>query len=108
MRTGIAVAILAAIALALFNPDMDDFGLFIGQQSEVLIRQEAGEGRVADVLANLGGRFASNHIERITDRTNYVIFSTYTINISSDDDDDWRFLGIAGRFIETQRPQSLQ
>lgn len=110
MRTGIVIVVLAVIALAIFNPGMDDFRVFVGQQSEGLIRQEAGEGPLADFLAGVGGRFAADRVDRITDRTNYVIFSTYTIDFDGADraEEEWRFLGIAGQFIETNRPQSLQ
>lgn len=110
MRTGIVIILLSLIALAFFNPGMDDFRVFVQQQSEGLIRQEAGDGPLADLLAGAGGRFAAGHVERITDRTNYVIFSTYTIDLdgAERDEEDWRFLGIAGQFIETRRPQSFQ
>ena len=110
MRSGLIITILLLVALAYFNPGMEDFRLFVGSQSEILIRQEAGDGAIADLLATIGGRFASDHIDRITERRNYVIFSTYTINVDvvGTDDDDWKFLGIPGRFVETQRPRSLE
>ncbi len=110
MRTGLVVVILALIALAIFNPGMDDFRVFVQQQSEVIIRQEAGDGTLADILAGVGGRFAANHVDRVTDRTNYFIFSTYTIDFdgAGGEAEEWRFLGIAGQFFETQRPRALQ
>lgn len=110
MRTGIVIVILALIALAIFNPGMDDFKVFVQQQSEVLIQQESGGGTIGDILAGVGGRVAGQHVERITDRRNYVIFSTYTIDLDGDDreGDEWRFVGIAGQFFESSRPESLQ
>lgn len=110
MRTGIVIVILAIIALAYFNPGMDEFKLFVQQQSEVLVQQEAGGGTVGDFLAGAAGRLAGQHVERVTDRTNYVIFSTYTIDLDGPDSEnnEWRFVGIAGQFFESHRPESLR
>lgn len=109
MRKAIPIAILCFIVLALLNPGMNDFRLFVQRQSEVVIRQEAGEGPLVDLLAGAGSRLASDHIHRITDRRNYVIFSTYTIDLDGREaeKDEWRFIGIAGQFVETHRPESL-
>ena len=109
MRTGIVVAALAVIALVWFNPDMDDFRLFIETRTEDLIRREAGETPVGGALSRLGSNLAGAYIGEVTDRNNYVVFSTYTIDLDGQESEtgDWRFVGIGGRFIETERPESL-
>src|SRR5690625_6923447 len=68
MRTGLVVLILALIALAFFNPSMDDFRLFARQQSEQLIRSQAGDGVLGEAIGTIGGRLAGDNIDRITER----------------------------------------
>lgn len=109
MRTGIVVALLAVIALALFNPGMDDFRLFIEANAEQIILRETGDTAFGRILSGAGGSIAAEVVNRITERQNYFLFSTYTIDLDGpeSDDEDWRFLGIAGRFVELDRPESF-
>lgn len=103
MRTGIVVLILAVIALAIFNPEMEDFQLFVETHTEELIRDEVGEGLVPEAIARLGSGLAAQHVDRITERRNYFIFSTYTIDLdASDNGNEWRFLGMAGQFLKLE------
>lgn len=110
MRTGLVVAILAVIALAFFNPGMDEFRTFIRTQAEGMIQQETGDTAVGRALSGLGGSLAGQYVDRVTDRNNYVVFSTYTIDLDGpeSEDEDRRFLGIAGRFFELDRPASVE
>ena len=110
MRTGLVVLILALIALAFFNPTMDDFRLFARQQSEQLIRSQAGDGVLGEAIGTIGGRLAGDNIDRITERRSFVIFSTYTIDFDGPDrtENEWRFIGIAGMFFETHRPEMIR
>lgn len=110
MRTGIVIVILALIALMAFNPTMDDFRLFVRQHTETVISQQAGGGPLGDIVAQWGGRFAGENVDRVTDRSNYLIFSTYTIDLDGPErsENEWRFIGIAGQFIEMQRPEALR
>lgn len=110
MRTGIVVALLAVIALALLNPGMDDFRLFMESNAEEIILRETGDTALGRVLSGAGGSLAAEVVDRVTDRRNYFVFSTYTIDFdgAESDDEDWRFLGIAGRFVELDRPQSIE
>lgn len=109
MRTGIVVVILAVIALIWFNPDMGDFRLFIETHTEELIQGETGDTALGGALSELGSRLAGSYVSRITERNNYVVFSTYTVDLDGEagDENEWRFVGIAGRFIETNRPPAL-
>jgi hypothetical protein len=110
MRTGIVVALLAVIALAFLNPSMDDFALFAETHAENLILQETGDTMLGRALSGAGGNLAGEYVKRITERDNYLIFSTYTIDFdgSDSDEEDWEFLGIAGRFVELERPESMR
>lgn len=107
MRTGLVVLILAVIALAIFNPDMEDFQLFVETQTEELIRDQMGEGVLSETLSRLGSGLASEHVDEITERNNYFIFSTYAIDLDRDPDNgnEWRFLGMVGQFMELERPE---
>lgn len=106
MKAGLVVLVLALIALALFNPDMEDFQLFVETSTEELIRDEVGEGLLSDALSALGSGLAGEHVDEVTRRRNYFIFSTYTIDLDEEPDsgDEWRFLGLAGQFLELDRP----
>ena len=110
MRTGLVALVIVLIGLAAFNPDMDTFKLFINEQSERILLHEAGDSEVGQVLSGVGGALAGAFVERITEHNNYLLFSTYTIDLdgAEEDEDEWKFLGIAGQFVEMQRPASLQ
>ena len=110
MRTGIVVAVLAVIALLWFNPDMEDFATFVEAQSEKIVVQETGEGRLGRALGRIVGGLAGANVDRVTERDNYFVFSTYTLDLDGTEStaNDWRFLGIAGQFFELHRPEDLR
>ena len=110
MRTGLVVVLLAIIALAFYNPGMDDFAVFVEANAESIILEEAGSTMLGRALSGAAGNLAGEYVPRLTERDNYLIFSTYTIDFDGTDSDaeDWRFLGIAGRFVELERPQSMR
>jgi hypothetical protein len=110
MRTGIVTALLAAIALAFFNPSMDDFSLFVRAQSEQILIDETGDTSLGRALSAFGSRLAGDYVHRVTERRNYFVFSTYTIDLDGPErtGNEWRFLGIGGRFIELDRPEVLR
>ncbi len=108
MRTFLVILILAAVALALTNPGMDRFKDFAEDRSEDILLQETGDNALGRFLANLGGSLAGSYVDRITERRNYLLFSTYTVDLDRErQGDEWRFLGIAGQFLELQRPEGL-
>jgi hypothetical protein len=110
MRTGLVALLIVVLALIWFNPDMADFKTFIGAQSERLLQQETDDSEFGDFLSQAGGALAGAFVDRITDRNNYLLFSTYTIDFDGDeaDENEWRFLGIAGFFLELQQPEALE
>ena len=107
MRTALVALIILLIGLAWFNPSMDAFKGFVELRSERILQEEAGDSVLGRALAGAGGALAGAYVDRITERNNYVFFSTYTIDFDDEEDgDEWRFLGIAARFIELQAPEA--
>ena len=110
MRTPILLAVIALVVLFLFNPEMADFQIFAEEQSERLLQQQTGDSDLGRVLSGLGSRLLGSNIHRFTERQNYGVFSIYTIDLGGDEEPEkeWRFLGIAGQFLELERPTSLE
>lgn len=106
---GILLAV-ALFVLAVLNPGPSDFEAFAQTQSAALIQNETGDTAIGRVLAEAGSAIASRFIRRHTDRTNYVLFSVYTLDLDGEDASggDWRFLGIADHFVELERPEQFQ
>lgn len=110
MRAFVIILLAVGVALAYFNPTMEAFEDFAADRVEEVVMQEAGDGTLGRLLAGVGAGLAGTYLDRVTERANYVVFSTYTIDLDQNDPDNeaWRFLGIAGQFVELERPESLQ
>ena len=110
MRTLAALLLLAALVLAVLNPDRAAFQTFAEAQSERLLRQETGASVLGRALAGAGARLAGSYVGRRAERQNYLLFSTYTVDLDGPEQEagDWRFLGIAGCFVELHRPEQLR
>lgn len=100
------VALLGVLFLT--NPTQEDFKDFARERSEEALMQETGGGAFGELLADLGSSVVGSAAGRVSERNNYALFSTYTIDLGGDDreGDQWRFLGIAGQFIELEKPNS--
>ena len=109
MRTALVALSLVVIVLLVFNPDRTDFNTFIQEQSENLVLREVGEGEAGRALAAVGGGLARAYVNSITQRRNFFVFSTYTMDFDGEDgaDDEWRFVGLGGQFFELDRPAFL-
>lgn len=108
MRTALALVVVSLIGLLYFNPDMEDFRLFVEAQSDEIIQRELGGGTLGRLLGGVGSRVAADLVDDVTVRRNYFVFSTYTIDLDGEpDDEEWRFLGIAARFVVLERPASM-
>ncbi|SRR5690554_6923476 len=110
MRTAFVTMILAIIALMYFNPDMDDFRLFVEDRSEQFLLEETGDDAFGRALSGIGSSLAGTFVDRITTRRNFFVFSTYTIDLDGpqEEGNEWRFVGIAGRFLTTEEPEGLR
>ncbi len=108
MRTGLVAATVIVIVLAIFNPGMDQFQTFVRQRTELAIQEETGGSMLGRALSGAGASIAGEYVDRVTDRNNYYLFSTYTIDLDDegDEDQEWTFLGIAGQFVEMERPDA--
>jgi len=102
------LVVVAAVALAVTNPSMDDFSTFISEYSEDVIEREVGDSAVGRAIARFGSSLAGDLIERATERNNYVVLSTYAIGDNDESGDPWTFVGIGGQFLELNRPEDLQ
>lgn len=114
MRTALVALSISLLALAWYNPTMEDFRAFAAEQSQDLILREAGDSALGRALSGAGRELTNTYITRITERRNYAFFSTYTIDMDAlafrepADGNAWRFLGIGGWFMELEQPEVLQ
>lgn len=106
MRTGFIILTVIVIALAISNPGEEQFRNFVSDRAELAIQEETGDSMLGRALSGAGASVAGEFAERVTDRENYYVFSTYTIDLgdASSDPEEWKFLGIAGQFVELERP----
>ncbi len=107
MRTGLVALTVIVIALAIFNPGMDQFRQFVRQRTELAIEEETGGSMLGRALSGAGASLAGDYVDRVTERENYYLFSTYTIDLdgAQGENQEWRFLGIAGQFFAVDRPE---
>lgn len=110
MRTALVALVIVVIALVWFNPDMEDFKGFVALQSERILLNEAGESELGRVLSGVAGSLAGSYVDRITERNNYFVFSTYTIDFdgAEAEGEEWAFVGIAGQFFEMDQPETIR
>lgn len=110
MRIAVILATIALVALFIFNPEMETFQQFVETHSERLLEREFGDSTLGRALSGVAGSLAGSYVDRITERDNYLVFSIYTIDLDGDrgDEEEWRFLGMAGQFLELEQPASLQ
>ncbi len=108
-----AALVLVFGPLALLNPDMDDFSTFLKTHAQSRLQAEVrtrlgGDSRLGDLLAGAGSDLVADHAPAFTDRTTYLVASTYAIDLdrSRDTPPRWRFLGIAGTFIQLEGPET--
>ncbi len=100
LRTLGLLLVIALFVLAALNPGMEAFETYVENRSEQIIRQETGDSALGRALSGAGSELAAAFTEQFADRTNYLIFSTYTLDLDRDGTADRRFLGIAHQFIE--------
>jgi len=112
MRALLILAVLAG-TLALFNPGEDDFRSFVTERASEAVSDHAraaGGGLFADVVGSVGGTLAGAVARRAVQRSDYFLFSLYTIDLDGPlrTGEEWRFLGVASQFIPLKQPDSLE
>ncbi len=107
MRLLLLIALL--IVLAVTNPGQDDFVEYAEENVAEQIEAEMEEAPVGGLLGELGGFAAGQLVQRFAHRDNYLVASVYTLDFDgrASEEEDWRFLGIAGLFFEISRPDSF-
>lgn len=108
MKRLIKLLLLVAVFGGLYvtNPTMEDFKAFVRDEAGGIVLEEMGDTELGRILADVGSSLAAGVVERFTDRKDYWIFSVYDLGTGrTQNDDPWRFVGVAGRFIEISRPE---
>lgn len=110
MRTLVLIVLFVMVLLFISNPDMEDFKEFVERRSEQILQTRTGDSELGRMLSDIGSSVAGGYVDRITERRNYFLFSTYRIDLDGPDstENEWRFLGIGGQFIELERPDALE
>ena len=101
---GILIVLAIAIALALLNPETRDFRDHVESKIGEQINAEGAGG----IIGKMGAGAAALLAEQISVRKNYLLFSTFTIDIDGPEskDADWHYLGVAGMFFQLRAPDS--
>lgn len=104
--------VLAAIlvGLYLFNPNMAQFEDYVETRSEAFMQRKVGDGVIGQTLSDLGSSLLGSQVGRFTERSNYLFFSLYDIDLDGQEkhEQQWKFLGLAGQFIPLQKPAALE
>jgi hypothetical protein len=103
MKKLLVFVLIVGGVLAYTNPGMEEFSDYARDISQEMIQDEVGDNAIGRAVAQFGSSLAGDFANELTERKNYVVYSTYTIG---SDNPDWKFLGIAGRFIQLNRPSS--
>lgn len=111
MKSTLPVVVVLGLAAVLYaiNPTPEEFESYVEKRVEQRM-SENGENsnRLGRLLTEMGSSIVGSLAVRVSERTNYQIFSIYTVDIGGDGDPDeaWKFLGIAGQFLELSGPDS--
>ena len=105
-------------ALFVMNPGEEAFGEFLSTKVSEIggdLGEDAGGGALGFLTERLGraagetaGAAAGARASRLFERSNYLIASTYTLDLNGRrEGGEWQFLGIAGQFVPTKKPDDL-
>jgi len=112
MRALVLLVIALAVGgfLARYNPERPAFQQFVKDRVEQRLSSDLGTERVGRIVTRFGSDVASSIAARAADRTDYLLFSIWSVDLGADGqaEDEWRFVGVAGSFFELSRPELLQ
>lgn len=106
MKAFLIVATILVVGLVVTNPGMDDFSEYASEYTERIVESEVGDNALGRAMARFGSSLAGDYVDRITTRKNYLLFSTYELGNSENEDENWRFVGIASNIFNTHQPPS--
>lgn len=105
MRTYLILGAILAGVLWAFNPGMDDFKTHMKTYTAERVESETGGGMLGRVLGGAASAVVSGGVERVTERSGYVVFSTYDVDPDADGTAEYRFLGVARQFVVLREPE---
>lgn len=101
MRIITFILLALIVALALTNPDMSAFEKHVEDEAAQLIRNEIGdESWLGNAVGSLAGSALASQAPEFTTRTNYVVASTYAIDIDENGEPDLKWIGLGNRFFQ--------
>jgi len=97
----LGVIVILLIALYSSNPTQTQFNEFISKEVRKKLSEQMGE---QNIVGNLVAGFAGTLVGDVSTRQDYLIFSTYKVDLSvarmfGAEYSDLRFIGIGGQFI---------
>lgn len=111
MKSALRIIVLLGVGAVLFvlNPKPEKFERYVERRVEQRFNEEgANANRLGRLLTDMGSSVVGSLAARVSDRKNFQLFSIYSVDIGGDGDPDeaWKFLGVAGQFIEISSPDS--
>lgn len=102
------VVVLLGGWLFVSNPTREDFEVFIQERVQKRLSEETRDRSIGRLLTDLGSDIVGSLAARVSERSNYGLFSIYTVDVGADGDPDeaWKFLGIGGFFVELSSPET--
>lgn len=98
--------VASALILLVSNPSATDFEIFLSSQLNQRFPQSQEEDNfLSNLLQGAVKNIAADYLKQSTERSNYFLFSTYTVNLSGIQSfvgslpPSAKFLGIFGNFI---------
>ncbi len=105
----IGYLLVLVVALFVFNPDEEDFSSFVQERSGRFFSTRTSDTEVGRILSDLGANVTRALAEHVTSRDNYFLFSIFTVDLDGEEaeEEEWKFLGIASRFVTLSEPEGL-
>ena len=106
MRLSVLLLIVLAAALVLLNPTEDEFAEFARSHSEGLVEERTGDSALGQALSGAGSSIVESYVRESAHRENYGVYSIYSVDLNGLG--KWRFVGVAGQFVELERPEGME
>lgn len=106
MRIGLVLVFTIAGVLYLYNPKPRAFEKYVRNRASEHLQRTLGSSAIGQAFTDAGVNLAAVVAQKASRRTNYYLWSIYTVDPDGDDGerDYWRFLGIGGQFFLIEQP----